>query len=212
MRVWFLNIIVSFRLCLTWQHGIVMWRFANGQDNARVSPTGYVPPIKSVGHGNTCVVDLDNKYAVWLVLYELAQDVGQRLRENELAAHGVQLTVKDKDLGWRQYQIPLKMPTQNSLEIAQTAFTLFKMRYSWMKPVRALTVRGINLISENQPVQLDMFYDSERREKMKRVDIAVDEIRRRYGYRAICAASLMGDLKMAQDKCETVIMPKYMYQ
>ena len=82
-----------------------------------------------------------------------------------------------------------------------------------MKPVRALTARGINLISENQPMQLDMFHDSERRDKIKRVDIAEDEIRRRYGgYRAICAAYLMGDLKMVQDKCETVIMPNFMYQ
>jgi len=194
------------------KNGIELWRFANGEDNARVSPTGYVPPIKSVGHSTTCVVDLDNEYEVWLVLYELAQDVGQRLRENNLAARGVQLTVKDKDFEWNQYQMPLKMTTQNSLEIAQTTFALFKMRYNWLKPVRALAVKGINLVSENRPVQLDLFHDAERREKMKQVDIAVDAIRQRFGYRAIRAASLMGDLKMAQDKCETVIMPNFMYQ
>ena len=163
------------------------------------------------GEGERKLPDLLG-YAVWLVLYELAQDVGQRLRENGLAARGVQLMVKDKDFGWNQYQLPLRMTTQNSLEIAQATFALFKVRYNWLKPVRALSVRGINLISENQPVQLDLFHDSERREKMKRVDIAVDDIRRRFGYGAFRAASLMGDLKMAQDKCETVIMPNFMYQ
>jgi DNA polymerase-4 len=194
------------------KNGVGLWAFANGLDNARVCPTDYVVPIKSVGHGTTCVVDLDNEYAVWLVLYELAQDVGHRLRENGLAARGVQLTVKDKDLGWQQYQIPLKAATQNSLDIASTAFSLFKARYNWIKPVRALTVRGINLISENQPVQLDVFNDYARREKTGRMDMAVDEIRRRFGYNAIRAASLMGNLLMAQDKCETVIMPNVMYQ
>jgi DNA polymerase-4 len=194
------------------KNGVGLWAFANGLDNARVCPTEYVVPIKSVGHGTTCVVDLDNEYAVWLVLYELAQDVGHRLRENRLAARGVQLTVKDKDLGWQQYQIPLQATTQNSLDIASTAFSLFKSRYNWLKPVRALTVRGINLISEDQPVQLDVFNNYTRREKTGRIDTAVDEIRRRFGYNAIQAASLMGNLLMAQDKCETVIMPNVMYQ
>ena len=192
--------------------GIMLSAFANGIDTARVCPTDYVAPIKSVGHGATCVVDLDNEYAVWRVLYELAQDVGTRLRENDLAARGVELTVKDKDLGWRQYQIRLKITTQNSLEIAQAAFTLFKARYDWFKPVRALTVRGINLVSDNMPVQLDLFENTERRDKTKKLDTAIDEIRRRFGYGSICAASLMGDKKMAQDKCETVILPNIMYQ
>ena len=193
------------------KNGVALWAFANGLDNARVSPSDYEAPIKSVGHGTTCVVDLDNEYAVWLVLYELAQDVGHRLRDSGLAARGVQLTVKDKDLGWRQYQLPLSFPTQSPLEMAQAAFALFRARYDWMKPVRALTVRGINLVPEKRPVQLDMFNDVAKREKRKALDDAIDEIRRRFGYRAICPASLLGDLRMAQDKCETVTMPGLMY-
>jgi len=205
---------IDVELLRSWfgKNGLMLWAFANGLDSARVCPMDYVVPIKSVGHGTTCVVDLDNEYAVWLVLYELAQDVGARLRENELAARGVQLTVKDKDLGWRQYQMTLKVTTQSALEIAQSVFTLFKARYNWIKPVRALTVCGINLVSNNQPVQLDLFNNAERREKARKMDSAIDEIRRRFGYGAICAASLMGDLKMAQDKCETVVMPNMMYQ
>ena len=84
--------------------------------------------------------------------------------------------------------------------------------YDWLKPVRALTIRGINLIPGNTPVQTDLFSDYEARDKRRALDDAVDEIRRRFGYRSICAASLMGDLKMAQDRCETVMMPGIMYQ
>ena len=165
-----------------------------------------------MGHGATCVVDLDNEYSVWLVLYELAQDVGHRLRESGLAARGVHLTVKDKDLGWQPYQLPLSFPTQSPLEMAQAAFALFKARYNWLKPVRALTIRGINLVPAKMPVQLDIFDDTVRREKRKALDDAIDEIRRRFGYRAIYPASLQGDLQMAQDKCETVTMPGLMYR
>lgn len=142
----------------------------------------------------------------------LAQDVGHRLRKNELAARGVQITVKDNDLAYRQYQTPLPFPSQTPLEIAQAGFAFFRQHYFWDKPVRALTIRGINLASAHQPVQLDMFCNAETRERRRALDDCVDEIRRRFGNRAICTASLMGDLKMAQDKCETVMMPGLMYQ
>jgi len=194
------------------KNGLMIWGFANGIDTARVSPTDYVVPIKSIGHGTTCVVDLDDAYSVWLVLYELAQDVGKRLRENNLAARGVHLAVKDKDLDYQQYQVPIAMPTQNALEIAQTAYSLFKARYDWGKPVRALTVVGIRLTATDKPTQLDLFNDATRQDKIKKLDKAVDSVRRRFGYHSICAASLMADKKMAQDKCETVILPHYMYQ
>ena len=62
------------------KNGVMLWRFANGVDHSPVMPAKFVPPIKSVGHGTTCVCDLEAEYPVWLVLYELAQDVGHRLR------------------------------------------------------------------------------------------------------------------------------------
>lgn len=58
------------------KNGVMLWRFANGADHSPVMPAEFVPPIKSVGHGTTCVCDLEAEYPVWLVLYELAQDVG----------------------------------------------------------------------------------------------------------------------------------------
>ncbi len=194
------------------KNGIMLWRFANGADHSAVMPAEFVAPIKSVGHGTTCVRDLDTNYEVWKVLYELAQDVGHRLRKHQLTASGVQITVKDRDLEYRQYQIPLSYPTRSPLDIAQAGYALFESRYTWFKPVRALTIRGINLTSERQPVQLDIFSDAERRERRRALDDCVDDIRRRFGNRAIYAASLMGDLQMAQDKCETVLMPGLMYQ
>ena len=194
------------------KNGVMLWSFACGLDQSRVMQTEYIAPIKSVGHGTTCVIDLETDYQVWLVLYELAQDVGHRLLKNDLSARGVQITVKDMDLGYRQYQMPLKFPSQSPLEIAQAGFALFKQHYNWLKPVRALTIRGINLIPADQPVQLDMFCNYRARERRKSLDDTIDEIRRRFGYHSICAASLMGNLHMAQDKCETVTMPGLMYR
>ena len=75
-----------------------------------------------------------------------------------------------------------------------------------------MTIRGINLIPVDQPLQLDMFNDAARRERRRAVENAVDDLRGRFGYQAICAASLMGKNTLAQDKCETVLMPGLMYK
>ena len=194
------------------KNGLILHAFANGTDGAPVMPTDYVAPVKSVGHGVTCVRDLESNYEVWLVLLELAQDVGHRLRVHELQARGVQVFIRDKDLGWCQWQTPLIYPSQSPYEIACAGFDLFRTRYTWLKPVRALTIRGINPISESAPVQLDIFNDYAPRGKQKDLDDAIDDIRRRFGNRAIFNACLMGDLHMANDRCETVPMPSPMYQ
>lgn len=193
-------------------NGLMLWRFANGDDHAPVMPKDFIPPIKSIGHGTTCVCDLESEYAVWRVLYELAQDVQHRLRKNDLCAQGVQLTVKDNDLDWRQYQVSLAFPTQSPLDLATAAFDLFRHRYPWHRPVRAMTIRGINLIPLHQPVQLDLFSNAERREKRRQLDNCVDDLRSRFGYDTIRAASLMGENALAQDKCELVVMPGMMYR
>lgn len=51
------------------KNGLMLWTFANGWDYSPVMPSEYTPPIKSVGHGTTCVRDLDTDYEVWQVMY-----------------------------------------------------------------------------------------------------------------------------------------------
>jgi hypothetical protein len=43
-----------------------------------------------------------------------------------------------------QWQMPLPYPSQSPYEIAQSGYALFREHYWWPKPVRALTIRGIN--------------------------------------------------------------------
>ena len=71
------------------KNGIMLWRFANGEDTSRIMPNGYETPIKSVGHGITCSCDLHTNDEVWKVMLELSQDIGHRLRTYGLAAKGV---------------------------------------------------------------------------------------------------------------------------
>lgn len=194
------------------KNGLMLHRFANGVDGSRVMPSGYAPPVKSVGHGSTCIHDLETNYEAWLVLLELAQDVGRRLRVHEIQAAAVQVSVRDRDLGWRQWQAPLAYPSQSPYEIACAGYELFRANYDWAKPVRALTIRGINPQPESAPVQLDLFNDYVARLKQKALDDAINSIRGRFGPRTVFNASLQGGPALALDKCETVPMPAPMYQ
>ena len=79
-------------------NGVALWRYANGTDQSRVMHRDFVSPIKSVGHGITCTADLENDEEVWKVILALSQDIGHRLRLHELAARGVQISVRGNDL------------------------------------------------------------------------------------------------------------------
>ena len=104
------------------------------------------------------------------------------------------------------------LPWSSFRQMAAAGFDLFCQRCTWHKPVRALTIRGINLLPINQPLQLELFNDAEHREKRRMLDNCVDDLRSRFGYGTICAASLRGENTLAQDKCELVVMPGMMYR
>ncbi|MGM9601470.1 MAG: DNA polymerase IV [Faecousia sp.] len=193
-------------------NGLAIWQYAAGLDHSRVMPLDYQVPVKSIGHGITCTADLLNEEEVWRVMLELAQDIGHRLRVHKLAATGVQIAVRSNELSWRQYQAPLPYSSQSPMEIACLGRELFRKRHVWTAPVRSITIRAINLVPQDRPMQASLFYDLQRAMRRERLDDTVDEIRRRFGSKAIYSAACMGDLKMPGQGTHEVIMPSIMYQ
>ena len=193
-------------------NGVALWTFANGADQSRVMQQGFVSPVKSIGHSITCVSDLLNEQEVWKVILELSQDIGHKLRVHELAARTVQVFVRGNNLSGSQFQCKLPYKTQLPSEIAAMAFQAFKEHYKWGTKVRAVTVRAIELVPKNQPEQLTLLVDQAQRDKRERLQGAIEEIRGRFGKRAITNAILLGDLKMPDDGRDTVKMPGLMYR
>lgn len=179
-------------------NGIRLWNFANGREDTRVAKHNYVPSMKSVGHGLTCVRDLANSVEVWRVIFELTRDVSHRLRKNKLMASGVSISIKDKDLHCKEYQTKLKKPTVSTITIAETAFELFIKNYEWDLNVRAVTIRAINLVSEGTLMQIDMFENINKELKRESIEHSMEEIRNTYGKHAVTYGSLIGDLKLPQ--------------
>ena len=193
-------------------NGLALWRYANGTDTSRVMHKDFVSPVKSVGHGITCIADLETEEEVWKVILSLCQDIGHRLRLHELSAYGVQIAVRSNDLFGSQYQCKIPYKTQLPSEIAATAFRLFKENYQWNKNVRAIAVRAINLVPQNQPDQLSLFVDTQKLIRREKLEDVVEELRGRFGKHAITYGALMGNLKMPDDGRDAVKMPGMMYQ
>ena len=198
--------------CLLGANGVKLWQYAIGLDFSRVMHKDFVSPVKSISHGITCTADLGTPEEVYRVLLELSQDVGHRLRLHELMACDVQVTVRANDLCYSQYQSKLPIRTQLPCEIANAGFQLFTERYHWPTPVRAVTIRGIDLVPQRESEQMSIFVDNAKRDRRIRLEDAVEDIRRRFGKRAISYACLLGDLKIPDDKRELVTMPGLMYQ
>ena len=192
-------------------NGIKLWEYANGLDASRVAPAGYKPIAESVGHGITCAADLHTPQEVKQLLLSLAPRVSRQLREIGLLATGIQLSVRDNDLYFYEYQTKLKYPTQSWKEMVDCAMALLAARHRWIKPIRAVTIRAINFISEKQPRQLDLFEDQVARQKEETLERTVDDIRRRFGDSAIMIASTAGT-KLKRDQArEMLAMPVNMY-
>ena len=127
------------------------------------------------------------------MLLLLSESVAQRMRELGSRCTTVEVSVRDAKLESFIRQQKLKAPTCASLEIARTAFDLFRKNYSWGLPIRSVGVRGAGLVPADQPVQLSLFVDHSKREKWERIDKAVDGIRARYGYSSIRRATMQTD-------------------
>lgn len=188
--------------------GEMLWRYANGLDAARVCPDGFVPVSKSIGHGATCMRDLQTPHEVWLVMLSLSQEIGRRLFAEHLAATAVQISVKNNALFVRQYQHPLPLPTQSAFELAQAAFSLFQSVYRWELPVRAVTVRAISLTDDAAPIQTDLFSDFARHTQQEKIDAAVRNIRARYGKGSIFNACLLCETAIPHGAPEHAVLPR----
>ena len=193
-------------------NGLALWRYANGLDTSRVMHKDFVSPVKSIGHGITCVADLENDDEVHKVILSLSQDIGHRLRVHELSARGVQVYVRGNDLLGAQFQCKLPFTTQLPSEIATAAFRAFQQKYPWGSKVRSVTVRAIDLVPQTTPQQMSMFVDCGQIDKKERLQDAIEQLRDRFGKHAITYGALLGDLKMPDDGRHSVKMPGMMFQ
>ncbi|MCR5178889.1 MAG: DNA polymerase IV [Lachnospiraceae bacterium] len=177
--------------------GLVLWTFANGEDRTPVEPDGLDTPVKSIGNSTTTPRDLLDNEDVRLVILFLSESVASRLRKNHFVGRNIGISVRDNELSWFTRQQKIAIPTNISAEIARTAMELFVRNYDWDKPVRSVGVRVSELQPDRYCYQTDLFTDENMREKQLKADMAVDELRRRFGYDAVLRGRMYQDRILA---------------
>ena len=89
---------------------------------------------------------------VFRVMLELSQDVGHRLRVHELMACGVQVSVRDK-LTCMAHSTSVsshsrtQLPNRNRRSRLSSSYGAVSR---WDKPIRAVTIRGNDLVSQRE--------------------------------------------------------------
>lgn len=189
--------------------GDILWAFANGYDDAPVKYEDAHAPIKSIGNSTTTPRDLVNEQDVKIVLTILAESVAARLRENGFKCRVVEISVRDNELVSFTRQRKINHATNVTREIAEEAFRLFQENYNWQKPIRSVGVRGADLVNDNYWEQIDLFSSVEFREKQMKVDAAVDDIRRRFGFYSVQRGLMYFDkmLSSVDAKAEHTVHP-----
>lgn len=180
--------------------GSILWAFANGYDESPVKIENTSAPIKSVGNSTTTPKDMETDEDVKIVLYILAESVAARLRENGFRCRTVEISIRDKDLLHFSKQVKLQNASNITREIAEAGYKLYKESYRmpadehelknsrpefYQKPLRSIGIWGTDLVTDYFWEQLDMFMDPQAREKQMKVDAAVDNIRKRFGFYSI---------------------------
>ena len=173
--------------------GLVIHSFANGWDESPVATEGYSAPIKSIGNSTTTPRDLENDLDVQIIFMALAESVSARLRKHGFKCNTVAISIRDNSLYHFSRQMHLREPTDITDEIMNAAMELFRNNYDWSHPIRSLGVRGADLVTADIPVQMSLFMNEEKRAKQEKMDKAVDEIRRRFGYFSIQRAFMYQD-------------------
>lgn len=182
--------------------GLVLKDFANGLDDSPVRLEHTHAPVKSIGNSTTTSRDLLNDEDVQIVFYLLAESVAARLRENGFQCKVVEISVRDNGLYHFSRQRKLDHVTNITSELAEVAFSVFKSNYTWEKPIRSLGLRGCDLVVGNVDEQLSLFVDIEYQDKLRKMDEAVDDIRRRFGYFSVQRGLMYCDKDLSSLDCK----------
>lgn len=169
------------------KHGEVIWNFANGRD---VSVVEKDPPAnKSYGNSTTIAFDVTDQGTAKMVLLALAETVASRMRKDGVKAEMAAVGIKDFEFQYTGHQMLLQNATNITQEIHRAAVRLFDELWDG-RPIRHLGLWAGRIQDGECARQLILFDDTDY-EKLERMDMAVDAIRRKFGIDSIKRAAFI---------------------
>jgi DNA polymerase-4 len=157
------------------------WRLARGIDNRRVVPDR---EAKSISHETTFETDIADPAVLRAWLFELADQVGRRLRRHHLRGSTAHIKVRFSDFHTITRSHKLPEPTSSTDDLFHAAAVVLDTRLpNNHPPVRLLGV-GVSEIDASQQSQGHLF-DEEERRRHKQLDQVTDEAKDRFGKSAL---------------------------
>lgn len=162
-------------------HGRTLWEHANGiGDDTVISEK---TKAKGIGNSTTLPKDAVTEEEAKEVLLRLSESVGRRLRKAGQRANMLSVEIKYHTFETVSHQKQLFEATASGSAIYKASVELFDELWDG-RPIRLLGVRSAKLVEEDEPEQLSMFEISVS-EKQRKLDLALDEIKKKYGEGAV---------------------------
>ena len=166
--------------------GPMLHAYANGWDRSPVAEYAVREEAKSIGNMVTAPRDICTPRDADLVLWPLCESVAHRLRRHGLCAGSLSLYIRDVQLEVHTRQCQLAPPTWLARELMEHARALLARHYKWKLPIRTLGVSAGELIpADAVSLQLDLDGAAEKRDKLERIERAMDGLKDRYGAAAV---------------------------
>jgi len=158
-------------------------RRAHGSDD---SPVEDERVVKQVSQETTFAKDITEVKQLRATLLELSENVGLRLREDDLSARTIAIKLRYGDFTTFTRQTTLPRPTQLDQDIFELAWALFERHWN-KRAVRLIGVAARQLSPSAR--QLELF--EQRDDRADRLTRAVDDIRHKYGAESLKRGSTL---------------------
>jgi len=159
--------------------------YANGIDNTPV--LAEPEAVKGYSISTTLSEDITDIEDAYKVLLSLADSVSSRMRSDRGKAYCINVGIRENDFKNRSHQRKLTVSTDITDEIFAISKVLLDELWDKQTPIRLIGISLTNITKEGSD-QEELFPD-ERKEKLRKVDKAVDLIRYKYGTNVIVKGS-----------------------
>ncbi|MBQ2817657.1 MAG: DNA polymerase IV [Clostridia bacterium] len=170
--------------------GMHLIRYANGIDTTPV--LAQPEDAKGYNISTTLEEDVTDAERAHNILLALSDSVAARMRADSAKAYCLGVTIRSNDFKNKSHQRKLNEPTDITSEIYTACIDLFDSLWDKHTPLRLLGISLTNIVKDDS-LQLELFPD-EKKEKSRKVDQAIDNIRLKFGTdKVMRGSSIVGE-------------------
>ena len=167
--------------------GHQLYLSANGMDDSPVKAQR--EEAKGISVETTFDEDIVSYEQIFPILLSQCDIVAARMRREGKKCNCVAVSFRTLEFKNKSHQRKLENPTDVTDEIYQNVKRLFQESWSG-QPLRLIGV-ALTGLTEDSFVQMSLFEDPKKREQQKKLDEAMDNIRKKFGNDKISRASTM---------------------